>query len=75
MADGGYNYGALGSGAFIFVLVLIVLICCVMPKCRKESLKRKGYDFVKTSDSEFFSTDADIEEMSEINIDDDIEEI
>ena len=69
------NHSGAESAWIAAACLIVICICFIVYKCRRDPLIRKDYDMVKNYDSEFFSTDADIEEMSEINIDEDIEEI
>ena len=64
------TYDGIEIGAFCGLFILIILICCVYHKCSKVvAVKKKGYDFVKNTDSEF-TTDTDLDNMEEINIQD-----
>eukprot|EP00484_Ammonia_sp_Unknown_P025505 CAMPEP_0197028146 /NCGR_PEP_ID=MMETSP1384-20130603/7906_1 /TAXON_ID=29189 /ORGANISM="Ammonia sp." /LENGTH=87 /DNA_ID=CAMNT_0042457099 /DNA_START=39 /DNA_END=302 /DNA_ORIENTATION=+ len=65
-----WNHSAFEVAGLIGLIVLVVLICRVISKCRNvANLKRKGYDFVKSSDSEY-TTDTDHDNMTEIDLDD-----
>ena len=54
----------------VAMVVLMSVACCALLKCRKKrALKRMGYGFVQSHDSEFYSTDAEIGDMTEMDID------
>ena len=57
------------GGIIISVIILNVIFCGIIRYRKAKAFKKLGYDFVKTTDSEFYSTDADVDNMSEIDID------
>ena len=65
-----WHHNLVHIGGGIGLIFFLAVICCAVLQYKKSKvLKKMGYDFVSTTDTEFYSTDTELDNMSEIEID------